>query len=131
MGASSGFPSEKSQIVDNSFNDTGGEGWVSERWDHWPVGWLNSQTHDYKPGSEYPYSFGPFSHYILNKPMKNPRTDYRPAANDMELNRWTAKHVYYTLTGAAHDIESIRRLAKRWLDQGDQCARPESIANLG
>jgi len=49
----------------------------------------------------------------------------------MELNRWSEKHVYYTLTGAAHDIESIRRLAKRWLDQGDQCAQPESIANLG
>ena len=64
LGASSGFPSEKSQIVDHSFNDTGGWGWGSARWDHWPVGWLNSQTHDYKPGSPYPYSFGPFSHYI-------------------------------------------------------------------
>ena len=130
MGSSSGFPSEKSQVVDNSFDDTGGEGWVAERWDHWPVGWLNSQTHDYKPGSQYPYSFGPFSHYILNKPMKNPRTDYRPAANDMKLNRWSEKHVYYTLTGLAQDIESIRRLAKRWLDQGDYCARAESIAKL-
>jgi hypothetical protein len=29
------------------------------------------------------------------------------------------------------DIESIRRLAKRWLDQGAGCARPESIASLG
>ncbi len=131
MGASSGFPSEKSQILDNSFDDTGGEGWGAARWDHWPVGWLNSQTHYYQPGSQYPYSFGPFSHFILNHPMKSPKTDYDPAARDMELNRWSEKHVYYTLTGAAHDIEAIRRLAKRWLDQGDNCAQPESIANLG
>ncbi len=131
MGASSGFPSEKSQVVDNSFDDTGGEGWIATRWDHWPIGWLNSQTHNYKPGSEYPYSFGPFSHYILNKPMKNPRTDYGPAARDMELNRWSEKHVYYTLTGVAQDLESIRSLAKRWLDQEERCARPESIEGLG
>jgi hypothetical protein len=130
MGASSGFPSEKNQIVDHSFNDTGGWGWSSERWDHWPVGWLNAQEHDYKPGSPYPYSFGPFSHYIVNKPLKDAKTDYVREANDMELNRWSEKHVYYTLTGVAHNIESIRQLAKQWLDERELCARPESIAKF-
>jgi len=130
MGASSGFPSEKSQIVDHSFNDTGGWGWGAARWDHWPVGWLNSQTHYYKPGSQYPYSFGPFSHYIVNQPLKEPHNDYDREARDMELNRWSEKHVYYTLTGMARDVEDIRRVAKRWLDQGEFCARAESIANL-
>jgi len=131
IGASSGFPSERSQVVDHSFNDTGGWGWVSTRWDHWPVGWLNSQTSNYRPGSQYPYSFGPFSHYIIGKPIKNSKTDFKPAEADMELNRWSEKHVYYTLTGVSNDLEAIRRLARRWLDHGDQCARPESIANLG
>lgn len=59
IGPPSGFPAQKSQVVDNSFKDTGGLGWCSERWDHWPVGFLNAQIHYYKP-SPYPYSFGPF-----------------------------------------------------------------------
>ncbi len=131
LGAASGFPSEKSQVVDHSFNDTGGWGWGAARWDHWPVGWLNSQTNDYKPGeSKYPYSFGPFSHYIVNHPLKDAAKDYKREVNDMDLNRWTERHVYYTLTGAARDMESIRKLARRWLEQGHGCARPESIAAL-
>ena len=131
LGAASGFPSEKSQVVDHSFNDTGGWGWGAARWDHWPVGWLNSQTNDYKPGeSKYPYSFGPFSHYIVNHPLKDGAKDYKREVNDMDLNRWTERHVYYTLTGAARDMESIRKLARRWLDQGHACAKPESIAGL-
>ena len=131
LGAASGFPSEKSQVVDHSFNDTGGWGWGAARWDHWPVGWLNSQTNDYKPGvSKYPYSFGPFSHYIVNHPLKDGSKDYVREANDMELNRWSERHVYYTLTGMARDMESIRRLARRWLEQGHACAKPESIASL-
>ena len=131
LGAASGFPSEKSQVVDHSFNDTGGWGWGAARWDHWPVGWLNSQEHDYVPGqSKYPYSFGPFSHYIVNRPLKNAAQDYKREANDMELNRWSERHVYYTLTGMAHDMESIRRLARQWLQQGMACAHPESIAGL-
>jgi hypothetical protein len=131
MGPSSGFPSEKSQIVDHSFNDTGGWGWGAARWDHWPIGWLNSQTHHYQPGSKYPYSFAPFSHYILNQPLKDAHKEFERDARDMALNQWSEKHVYYTLTGAAHDIEAIRRLAKRWLDQGARCASSESVANLG
>jgi hypothetical protein len=130
MGASSGFPSEKSQIVDHSFDDTGGWGWGSQRWDHWPVGWLNAQEHDYKPGSPYPYSFGPFSHYIVNKPLKDGKRDYPVECKDMELNRWSERHVYYTLTGAAQDMESIRRLAHAWLDKEADCAKPESVGSL-
>jgi hypothetical protein len=130
MGEASGFPREKSQIVDHSFNDTGGWGWGAARWDHWPIGWLNSQTNDYKPGSPYPYSFGPFSHYIVNQPLVDARQDYAREVQDMELNRWTERHVYYTLVGAGRDLESIRRLARRWLDKGKLCATPESIRDL-
>jgi hypothetical protein len=34
------------------------------------------------------------------------------------------------LAGVAKDLESIRRLARQWLDKGPACARPESIADL-
>lgn len=130
LGNASGFPSEKSQIVDHSFDDTGGWGWRSARWDHWPIGWLNSQANDYKPGSPYPYHFGPLSHYIVNKPIQDAKRDFPIEARDMELNRWTERHVYYTLMGVGRDLESIRKLARRWLDKGKQCARPASIADL-
>ena len=130
MGGASGFPPEKSQVVDHSFNDTGGWGWGSARWDHWPIGWVNAQIHDYKPGSPYPYSFGPFSHYILDKPIKNAKQDFPVEARDMKLNRRTERHEFYTLTGMSHDLESIRKLAREWLDQGNGCAEPESIASL-
>ncbi len=130
MGAASGFPSEKSQVVDNSFKDTGGWGWGAARWDHWPIGWLNSQTHHYQPGGQYPYSFGTFSHYILNKPIKDAHKEMEPATRDMDLNHWSERHVYYTLTGSAESVDHVRGLAKSWLDQGTNCARPESIQNL-
>jgi hypothetical protein len=130
LGASSGFPSEKSQVVDHSFDDTGGWGWGPIRWDHWPIGWINSEGHDYKPGSPYPYHFGPFSHYIVNKPLKDAKRDFPIETHDMELNRWSERHVYYTLTGVGQDLEGIRRLAKQWLDKGADCAKPESIASL-
>ena len=130
LGASSGFPSEKSQVVDHSFDDTGGWGWGAGRWDHWPVGWLNSQGHDREPGSPYPYHFGPFSHYIVNTPIHDVKRDFPPEVDDMELDRWSERHVYYTLMGVGQDLESIRRLARRWLDKGADCAKPESIASL-
>jgi len=131
LGAPSGFPSEKSQVVDHSFNDTGGYGWGATRWDHWPIGWENAQEHEYIPGSSpYPYHFGPFSHYIVNQALKDGPKDYGTEADDMDLNRWSERHVYYTLTGLAHDIESVRHLARQWLDKGAECARAESIADL-
>ena len=139
LGNDSGFPSEKSQVVDHAHNDTGGWGWGAARWDHWPVGWLNSQTNDYKAGvSKYPYHFGPFSHYVVNKPMKNvagldfqdPASDFHRETYDMDLNRWSERHVFYTLTGVGQSVESVRKLARRWLEKGHDCAKPESIASL-
>lgn len=130
MGASSGFPPEKSQIVDHSFNDTGGWGWGSRRWDHWPIGWVNAQAHEYKPGSSYPYHFSPFSHYIVNKPLEDAHRDYPAEVQDMDLNRWTERRVFYTLTGVGKNVESIRLLAKTWLDQAGACASPQSVVQL-
>jgi hypothetical protein len=130
LGASSGFPSSKSQVVDHSFKDTGGWGWGALRWDHWPVGWINSEAHDRAPGTNYPYHFGPFSHYIVDQPIVDAKVDFPKAVQNMELNRWTERHVFYTLTGAARNEASVRSIAKRWLDKGTECANPASIADL-
>jgi hypothetical protein len=72
----------------------------------------------------------PFSHYIVNHPLKDGSKDYAREANDMDLNQWSERHVHYTLTGMARNMESIRKLARRWLEQGHACAKPESIAAL-
>jgi hypothetical protein len=66
----------------------------------------------------------------VNHPLKDGPKDYAREANDMELNRWSERHVYYTLTGMGRDMESIRRLARRWLEKGHTCATPEGIEGL-
>jgi hypothetical protein len=129
FGASSGFPVEKNQIVDHSFPDNGGWDWGAVRWDHWPVGWLNAQTNEYKPGSKYPYHFGPLSHFWVSSKIVKPG-DYDVNSNDMEHNRWSEKHVYYTLSGVARDMETIREVGRKWLDKGSQCTTPESVEDL-
>ena len=48
----------------------------------------------------------------------------------MELNRWTARRVFYVLLGAARDWDDVRRIGRSWLDQGADCARPKSIGGL-
>jgi len=130
MGTSSGFPSEKSQIVDHSFKDTGGWGWGAARWDHWPIGWANAQMNHYKPGSPYPYHFAPFSHYIVNNPLRNAGEDYPIEARDMDLNKWSERHVYYTLIRVGETLESVRGLARQWLDRGSGCANAQTISDL-
>jgi hypothetical protein len=131
IGAAGGFPPEKSQVVDHSFNDTGGWGWGAARWDHWPIGWRNAQMNNYKPGeSQYPYHFGPISHYMVNHSLKDGPKDYNREAEDMELNRWSERMVFHTMTGRAENMEAIRKVAREWLDQGEGCARPESVAHL-
>jgi hypothetical protein len=130
LGASSGFPTSRSQVVDHSFKDTGGWGWGALRWDHWPIGWINSEAHDREPGSTYPYHFGPFSHYIVDQPIIDAKADFPKAVLNMELNRWTERRVFYTLTGVARDEASVRSIAKRWLDKGTECANPASVSDL-
>jgi hypothetical protein len=51
LGQASGFPAEKSQLIDHCTPGAeGGAGWGAGLWDHWPIGWLNSQT-SYEAGS--------------------------------------------------------------------------------
>jgi hypothetical protein len=48
----------------------------------------------------------------------------------MEHNRWSEKHVFYTLTGVAKDLQTIREIGRKWLDKGNLCATAESIEDL-
>jgi hypothetical protein len=133
MGPASGFPAEKSQLIDHCTSGAqGGAGWGAGRWDHWPIGWLNSQTSYWKPGTPYPYSFGSIGHFLVpdRKRIQVFWRDYSEYCKDMELNRWTAQRAFYVLLGTAHGWDDVRRIARAWLDKGPACARPESIADL-
>src|ERR1035437_5746462 len=50
-----------------------------------------------EPNSPYPYHFGPMSHYIVTPPLVNGPVDYFVRTKDMDLNRWSEQHVYYTI----------------------------------
>jgi hypothetical protein len=133
LGAASGFPAQKNQFVDHCTpGAAGGCGWGAGLWDHWPIGWLNSQTSLWKPGSPYSYSFGSVGQFFVpdGKRLKSFAKDYPEYCRDMNLNRWTAQRVFYVLLGTARDWDDVRRIGRNWLDKGKQCARPESIADL-
>ena len=133
MGSASGFPPEKSQLIDHCTPGAeGGCAWGVGRWDHWPLGWLNSQTSLWKPASPHPYSFGSIGHFIVpdRRRIRSFGKDYPALCGDMEFNRWTTRRVLYVLLGAARGWDDIRRIARAWLDKGAACARPESLADL-
>jgi hypothetical protein len=130
IGESGGLSPEQGQVADNSYKDTAGCGWISWELDHWPIGWTNSQGHTRQPDSPYPYCICQLSHYLTPKPLGSYDPDYINTTKDMEHNKWTERHVFYQLLGASKDLESIRRVARQWLDKGKQCAAAESIADL-
>ena len=106
--------------------------WGTGLWDHWPIGWLNSQTSVWKPGSPYAYSFGSVGQFFVpdGKQYESFWKDHTRFSKDMDLNRWTERGVFYVLLGTAGDWDEIRRIGKTWLDKGKKCARPESIGDL-
>ncbi len=66
LGDASGFPPAMNQLVDHCTPGAeGGCGWGTGQWDHWPIGWLNSQTSIWKPGSPYAYSFGSIGQFLV------------------------------------------------------------------
>jgi len=133
FGNASGFPTEKSVLIDHCTPGAkGGAGWGAARWDHWPIGWLSSQTSLWKPGSPYAYSFGSVGQFFVpdGKGYESFMKNHREFSSDFELNRWAARRVFYVLLGTAREWEDIRRIGRNWLDKGKECARPESIANL-
>jgi hypothetical protein len=133
LGRSSGFPPERNQLIDHCTPGAeGGSGWGTGLWDHWPIGWLNSQTSYWKAGSPYAYSFGSVGQFFVpeGKRIKTFWEDYSGYCNDRKLNRWTSRRVFYVLLGGARGWEDVRRIGRAWLDKDKECARPESLADL-
>ena len=133
LGNNSGFRTARSDFVDHcSKGAKGGCEWGQGLWDHWPIGWLNSQASDWKPGSPYSYSFGSIGQFFVpeGKRYTSFVKNYFGYGKDMELNRWTSKGVFYVLLGSARDYDEIRHIGRSWLDKGKECARPRSISEL-
>ncbi|HEV7892911.1 MAG TPA: hypothetical protein VGP08_20015 [Pyrinomonadaceae bacterium] len=104
VGDASGYPHETTRMKEHSDKATGGWGWRSLTWDHWPVGWLNSQAHDTDNESykKYPSHFAPFGLDLWS--MKNEETERRD---------------FYSLMGVGgSDVEAVRTLAREWLTRG-------------
>jgi hypothetical protein len=106
--------------------------WQQGIWDHWPIGWLNSQASNWKQGSPYTYSFGSIGQFFVpeGKRYTSFVGDYFGYSRNMELNHWMARGVFYVLLGTARDWDDIRRIGRSWLEKGKHCAKPESIADL-
>ena len=103
FGTRSGFDAKTTRIKDHSFKDTGGIGWGSSSWDHWPVGWINSQAHEVDAGTlhKYPNHFSPAG------------MDFFALSNEQ-----AESGVYWSLIGVAGaDIEATREIARRWLSR--------------
>jgi hypothetical protein len=114
IGDASGFPSETTRLTEHSDKATGGWGWRSLTWDHWPVGWLNSQAHDTDDESykKYPSHFAPFGLDLWSMP-----------------NEATERRDFYSLMGVGgRDVEAVRRLARAWLNKDPR--DPASAASL-
>jgi hypothetical protein len=117
FGDASGFRHDFTRIKEHSFNDTGGWGWVASSWDHWPIGWLNSQAHpvDAESLRIYPNHFSPAGMDFWDLP-----------------NQESANRSFYSLIGVGgDDLEEIRRIARQWLAKGEAgVVNPESGADL-
>ena len=103
IGDASGFPHDLVRLKEHGDRKgTGGWGWGTLTWDHWPVGWLNSQAHDLSAENfeRYPSHFAPFGLDLWSMP-----------------NETTENRDFYSLLGVGGpDAEQVRRLARDWLD---------------
>lgn len=108
FGEASGYPSAKTRIKEHSHTDTGGIGWGSMSWDHWPVGWLNSQAHevDGETITKYPNHFSPAGMDLFAMP-----------------NDEAERGEYWSVMGIGKDVEGIRGTAREWLEKGDRSGR--------
>jgi hypothetical protein len=116
FGAASGYDAKATRIKEHSFSDTGGSAWVSSCWDHWPIGWLNSQGHPVDAASlkKYPNHFSPAGMDLFALP-----------------NEQVERGEYWSLCGVAEgaaDLEPVRELARRWLSNAPK--DPAVVANL-
>ena len=108
FGDASGFRHDYTRIKEHTFKDTGYTAWGSSSWDHWPVGWLNSQGHvvDENSLKLYPNHFASAGMDFFALPDEE-----------------SEKGIYYSLLGVGQENwEEIRQTARRWLEKGDRGA---------
>ncbi len=113
FGDSSGFRHDYTRLKDHTFV---AEVWGSSSWDHWPVGWLNSQGHAVDADSLklYPNHFSPLG------------MDFFALANEAVERR-----VFYSLLGVTDGNWGATRTSVRsWLEKGPQVADLDSGADL-
>lgn len=116
MGDAGGYGAAYTRLKEHSFTDTGGQGWGSLSWDHWPIGWLNSQGHPVTAETlkTYPNHFSPVGMDLFALP------------NDQVNGR-----VFYSLVGVGGDnLEEVRSIARQWLDLGANCSAPDLVQKL-
>ena len=137
FGDASGYLADRVQLWDNSYPDTGPCAWGNLKWNNWPIGWINSGgTNASDKGiATMPYCICPVSMCFVTKPFPM-NADARKWNNiikdwhDKEQERWVGGRVFYCLHGVERDFQSIRQVSRRWLDNGTNCARPESVKDL-
>ena len=114
FGDNSGFQHDYTRIKDLTFES---EAWGSVCWDHWPIGWLNSQAHvvDAESWKRYPNHFSPLGMDLF-------------ALSDEKA----AQGVFYSILGVSgDDWEVTRRSVRQWLEKGTAAmADPDSGADL-
>jgi len=129
LGTASGFDPKNNQFLDWSV------GLPSEKptpliLDHWPIGWSNYlDTGD--RNSPYTKHFGNlFQAFVPTGKRARSWNELRAFAKDMDLNRWLEKRVFYVLLGSAREWDEIIRIGRTWLENGANCARSDSVANI-
>jgi hypothetical protein len=137
FGDASGYPAERTMLWDNSHPDTSPCNWGNVKMIHWPIGWINSGgvIGGNRDILTRPYHIDTLSMCFVKKPFPmNVQARSWPSIlkdwNDPEQERWVEGRVFYCLHGVEQDFSAIREVTRRWLDQGTDCARPESVEHL-
>ncbi len=114
FGDASGFRHDTTKLKDHTFV---AEIWGSSSWDHWPVGWVNSQGHtvDAESLKLYPNHFSTMGMDFFALP-----------------NEVVEAGIYYSLLGVAgHNLEEARSVARRWLEKGEaETCDPTSVSGF-
>lgn len=117
VGDASGYRHDYTCLVNHTYGGYKGMAvWGSACWDHWPIGWVNSQGHlvDEDSLRLYPNSFSAANLNILDLP------------NDVRQ-----RGSYYSVVGIGGNMEAIRTVARRWLEKGTGAiSQPDSVADL-
>jgi len=137
FGDAGGYLAERTQLWDNSHPDTSPCNWGNAKMIHWPVGWVNSGgvIGSDKDIMTKPYHIDTLSMCFVTKPFPM-NAEARSWPNikkdwfNKEQERWVGGRVFYCLHGVELDFEAIRRVSRRWLDKGADCARPDSVKDL-